>query len=65
MDGWTISCSPGDGFSCAWCKLDVDSGYFIAKHPNWPDDWHCLSCCLELVRRNQRARAIKGTGGAR
>lgn len=54
MNNWTISFSPGDRFKCSWCSAEVGPGYFIAKHPDWPDEWHCLLCCLELVRRHQR-----------
>lgn len=57
MDEWTINFSPGS-YACDCCKYEVDAGYMLGQHPNWPKDWMCLSCVLATVRNDIRNKAI-------
>lgn len=63
MDSWMIQFSPGD-FACerVWgaepCGWSVDRGYILAKHPNWPDEWMCLSCMTASVRSHVNSKAL-------
>ena len=66
MDNWTIAFSPG-GFACqaVWRPADepcgdvVGAGYLIAKHPNWPGEWMCLTCMIATVRQHLREHHIE------
>jgi hypothetical protein len=41
------------------CGINVPAGYVIAKHPNWPDEWCCLNCMLDVVRQHQRTLLLE------
>lgn len=59
MDGWAINFSPGN-HECDCCHFDVETGYMLGQHPNWPGEWMCLQCVLNAVRTDIRSRALQG-----
>jgi hypothetical protein len=77
MDGWTIAFSPG-GFHCqaSWfnkhdrtwmCDIAVPPGYLIARHPNYGNEWMCLTCMVATAReylRHNRIEILAGSDAA-